>query len=500
MVWRHFQILCLNPLVSWKLHFSAARPQHAPDWSHPDTGPIRLASVAIAHLAERLAKQIGGCDPACAWAGGLLGPLGWHAVCAVDPDAAGDCSRAAERGSETQRQLWRFDAQEIGRRLARRWKLPGWLRAIVGYLGGPVHLAVEVGADQRLFQIVQLAVLLAQANGHNFGLTVGAECEELIQALSLTAESVCQVGAVWRSDCSNVGPLPPTENGESLLPALLEVAIDKRRLDDGPFAERLETEVDRLQQTLAEQRAVEAKRLHTLKLRAGGTGRGSGARDQQPTRRHFRPQSISAGQRRRCEPARLIAGHRPADGAHSSDPERTHAVCPPATSAPAAAGCARAVSRSRGDLPGQRRRARFGAKFSPRLPRDWSTPTRRCCAPLSVAWCAMPSKPRRPTAGCACISRMRTKAGTSRWKTAGPGRYRDNANTCSTRSIRAARPAGAAGWACPQPGALPANTTAKCALNRGPTVRRTSCWSCRVCRHGRIRRKRAPMTRERLSA
>jgi signal transduction histidine kinase len=238
------------------------------DWWQPDAAKIWKTGIAFALLAERLAKQLGGCDPACAWIGGLLAPLGWQSICAVDPEAVGDCLRLSaelDLAGEGQRQLWTYDSQEIGRRLARRWKLPGWLRAIVGYLGTPADLIAD-GADDRLFRVLQLAVLLAQANGHDLRLPVGTSCDELIETLGLSTEILQQIGAAWKSDCERI--YLPVEPDGLLLNELLTVAVEKRRMEDGPFAERLEEELDQLQQILADQRVSEEERLHGLKLRA----------------------------------------------------------------------------------------------------------------------------------------------------------------------------------------------------------------------------------------
>ncbi|MFL5339533.1 MAG: ATP-binding protein [Gemmataceae bacterium] len=234
------------------------------DRAHPDTQTVCRSGIAFALLAERLAHHVGGVDPACAWAGGLLAPLGWYAICAVEPEAAGECLRHREPTLAIQRQHWRFDSQEIGRRLARRWCLPGWLRAVGGHLGGT---AAEAGTDDRLFHVVQLAVLLAQANGHSLGFAVGADCDALMAALGIVADDARRLGSAWRDDCEDTS-LPADDCQDALLPTLLAVAAEKRRVDDGPFAERLEAELDRFQQALARQRADEALRLQGLKLRA----------------------------------------------------------------------------------------------------------------------------------------------------------------------------------------------------------------------------------------
>ena len=61
------------------------------DWNHPAVQPIYDACLTFAGLAQRLAERTGQCDPEAAWTCGLLAPLGWLAMCAVDPEAVAAC-------------------------------------------------------------------------------------------------------------------------------------------------------------------------------------------------------------------------------------------------------------------------------------------------------------------------------------------------------------------------------------------------------------------------
>ena len=242
------------------------------DWAHPDVAALHQAALAYARVSELIAQRVGGVDPACAWVGGLLAPLGWMAIAAIEPEAIGDCLRRpadADQLCETQRHIWGLDAEALSRRLARRWELPDWLRAIVGFLSLPAQDAIQIGADERLFRIVQLAVLLAQTNGHHLGLPVGGDCETLLADLGLSEEELNAIGTEWclfkslRTDQKTQAAA-----SHSLMPELLALAIENRRLDDGQYGERLESELDRLQQALIEQRRSESERLHKQKLRA----------------------------------------------------------------------------------------------------------------------------------------------------------------------------------------------------------------------------------------
>jgi len=246
-------------------------PAATVDWSKTDTYPVHQAALACASLAEALARRAGNCDPACCWVGGLLAPLGWFAVCAVDPEAAGDCLRLpvyADHLIEAQRELWRLDASAIARRLARRWRLPLWLGAVTGYLNLSANLAERVGASQRLFEVVQLAVMLAATNGHDLGLTVGTEYSALLGSLGLSENDLRRIGGEWLGKSQQSAPVAQADPHPALLPDLLALSIDKRKLAAGPFANRMEDEVDRLQEALASQQASEAKRLQKQKLRS----------------------------------------------------------------------------------------------------------------------------------------------------------------------------------------------------------------------------------------
>src|SRR5439155_7142929 len=112
--------------------------------------PTYQASVALATLARDRAVRAADCDPDEAWACGLLAPLGWLGVCAADPAAAAACladPQFPQKPSQTQRCRWGLDQAALSRRLARRWRLPDWLAAVVGCLRLPPDLARHFGAE-----------------------------------------------------------------------------------------------------------------------------------------------------------------------------------------------------------------------------------------------------------------------------------------------------------------------------------------------------------------
>ncbi|HLW64114.1 MAG TPA: ATP-binding protein [Gemmataceae bacterium] len=242
------------------------------DWSNPAVRPVYEASVHFARLAWLLAQRIG-CNPACAWIGGLLAPLGWLAVSAVDADSVGECLQGmipATRLAEVQRQNWGQDAPAVARRLARRWQLPLWLHAVVGYLGMPLEHAEALGTDERLFAIVQWAVTLGQVHDCCLGLAVGSDRPRLQAYLGLSTQDESAILNAWE-ELTESEPLPahwPEPHNEPLLLDLLAVASESRRRESRSFTERMEQEIDWLQQQLAELKSSEGERLNRSKLRA----------------------------------------------------------------------------------------------------------------------------------------------------------------------------------------------------------------------------------------
>jgi signal transduction histidine kinase len=265
-----------SPDISSAVLATALRRLDAPaasfvDWSRPDVVPVYRAAIAFARLAESLARTTGACDPFRAWAAGLLAPLGWLAVAAVEPEAVNECLREpvyADDLPRVQRQLWRIDAHAIARRLARRWDLPDWLRFVVGDLALPADTAVSLGADDRLFRVAQLAVAQAQANGYHLGLPVGTSDDELLRSLGLSADDLRKILHRWRDDSVATPEQWTDPHAEPLLPDVLAAALELRRREEGPSGESLEREIDRLHGALLAQRTTEAERLHRLKLRA----------------------------------------------------------------------------------------------------------------------------------------------------------------------------------------------------------------------------------------
>jgi signal transduction histidine kinase len=220
--------------------------------------------VHYARLSQKLAE--GRVDADHAWITGMLAPLGWFAICAVAPESAVQCLHAPahqENPAATERAWWGLDQSAIARRLARRWRLPAWLSQVIGHLSLPAETAQQLGADPNLLRVVQLAIALVEKDKQGLGLEVGTPFQDLLLALRLTPEDVKPL--VQEVLATSLPTWTPSLD-MPLLRDVLTLAAENRRLSDTPVLDRLEREVDRLHQTLADQRASEAHRLQTLKL------------------------------------------------------------------------------------------------------------------------------------------------------------------------------------------------------------------------------------------
>ncbi len=297
------------------------------DWTQPAVRPIFHACHEFARLASHLAERSGRGDPDNAWAAGLLAPLGWLAVAAVNPEQTAACLADPDlpaHAVSVQQKYWGFDHAGIARRLARRWHLPRWLVAVAGHLDLRVETAQILGADPDLFRLAQLAVGLAQRHGITLHLPVGGYPEELAAGLGLSASELAAVesevrdqeagvsdqksegGKRFKSDESSVtcdqprvarperwegrddptastpiedsGRATPSTTHHSslfthhspihlpLLRDLLLVAAENRQLGDAPVIEGLERDLDQLHRAFQEQATAEEHRLHARKL------------------------------------------------------------------------------------------------------------------------------------------------------------------------------------------------------------------------------------------
>ena len=256
-------VALLDSLVQQQSNYTVA----SVDWTQSGPASVRAHCYRHALLATELAERAG-CDDKQAWIAGFLAPLGWLGAAAVAPREVGEqlsVSRTLMDHLSWQRRVWGHDHAGLARRLCRAWRLPRWVTSILSHLGMRADLAARLGADPQLIRVVQLSILLLQERHAGLGLVVGANTSELLTSLRLHGGD---------AECSAVAALqatPPVLTWESpaqhtLLPEFLRLALENRRQNDAAWIERLQQELDHLQDALAQEGAVETNRLNNMKL------------------------------------------------------------------------------------------------------------------------------------------------------------------------------------------------------------------------------------------
>jgi signal transduction histidine kinase len=245
------------------------------DFNREAIRSIYLTAIHTAHFATELSLRCGKGDPERAWACGLLAPLGWLAISAVDPGSVASCLADVNfrRDPRTvQQRHWGLDQDALARRLARRWKLPDWLANVIGRLGLPVHHAESLGANAIDWALTRQAIRLAAKAGHDLGL-LDRDC---------SAEDASVLGGPAPQDLPGFPDHFLTSQwrdprNQPLLLDLLASAADNRRLRNSTLHRGLEAEIDSLHQALENQARTENDRLQSSKLAAlaefaGGAG------------------------------------------------------------------------------------------------------------------------------------------------------------------------------------------------------------------------------------
>lgn len=245
------------------LTFASARLRESPagvlDRAEPSVRSVLKLSNRAATIASLVAERAGGIEPARAVAVGLLAPLGWLALAAVDP------STIAAVGQDSAK------VASIGRRLARRWNLPTWLGSVVGHLDLPLDVAPVATADLATFALAQAALALAGTTGDGPTLSVGTPLRDAVKVLGIDGDAV----EILESDAAElIAEIAETDSAggnpfaEPLLLDLIQLATTQNRQGDATTLRNLETEVDQLHRALVERREEEETRLHARKLTA----------------------------------------------------------------------------------------------------------------------------------------------------------------------------------------------------------------------------------------
>ncbi|GIW82301.1 MAG: hypothetical protein KatS3mg105_4108 [Gemmatales bacterium] len=240
------------------------------DWRQHGLEPIYRHFVRLARLAEWLASRSGYSQPSAAWAAGLLAPLGWWALLALEPDHVVSSLQSPEfrtKPLDYQVKQWGIDVQSLTRRLCRRWRLPDWLVAVVSQLDLDFAEAYSDGLDERLFRIVQLAIAGVEQRERIVCWSVGGSIGDNLRQLGLSRSDMAElVEKVFSCEIALVEFQPPTSVG--LLPSLLELALENRRLQRQAIVEKLEAELDALHAAFRERKKTNEERLRAMKLHA----------------------------------------------------------------------------------------------------------------------------------------------------------------------------------------------------------------------------------------
>lgn len=243
------------------------------DWRHPAVLPLYQTALAIAHQSRILASATAACDEDAAWLAGLLVPLGWFAVAAVDPSAIALCRadpRFADDPAARQRECWGLDHGAITRRLIRRWQLPEWLGTIAGP-GEPAGCeAGPAGAESGLIATIQLGIVLAEWEGHSLGLARGINGAQLQQKLGLGPELLLATQDRFRAEEFGEIFNPDWQDPRQLTEVQADIhqEIARRRAGSTPFQDLLEQDRERLHNMLFQLRRGEEDRLRNDKLAA----------------------------------------------------------------------------------------------------------------------------------------------------------------------------------------------------------------------------------------
>ncbi|HEY1188061.1 MAG TPA: HAMP domain-containing sensor histidine kinase [Gemmata sp.] len=200
-----------------------------------------------------------------------LAPLGWLAVTATDAGAAREPlnNPGAPGALAAQAQAWGLDQNAIARRLAQRWRLPGWVATALGNLNLPLVVARALVPEVGLLAVAQLAALEAERRLHPLGLTEGTNRAELLTELKLTD---AQLEELWPAPTERAGaPVRTTDQNPHQVPLvanLLKLAGESRRRNGAALVMRLEDRHDELHRALAQVGGETDAQTRDAKLRA----------------------------------------------------------------------------------------------------------------------------------------------------------------------------------------------------------------------------------------
>ncbi len=240
-------------------------------WSDPLVQTLYQRAISVARLSHHLAVKTRQCDPDQAWLAGLLAPLGWLCVASVEPERTQDCFRQcqdARDSSLVQRERFGLETAAIARRLNQIWELPPWLATITGHLSLPRETLRELGGDEDLLLIVQLVLSLAERNNLGLYLRTSISPEEIQDHLNLDRSQIQQWFEEFYCFGQNLDFTWEDPHKQSLLPELLQLALQNRQLRSFSQVERLQQNVDVIQERFHDQLRREENHLRDRKLTA----------------------------------------------------------------------------------------------------------------------------------------------------------------------------------------------------------------------------------------
>lgn len=158
-------------------------------------GGLFKHSTEVAYLAELLAIFTGKAEPDQAFTAGLLHDIG---KTALDQAMADDYPLfyrkmiSHEQGDliGVEKEVFGFDHNEIGKRLAERWTLPETLKEVIAYH----HQPAQAEKNPEIVHIVFLANILCHcyAAGHSIASTYSVDLKDTLDILNISEEKIAQ--------------------------------------------------------------------------------------------------------------------------------------------------------------------------------------------------------------------------------------------------------------------------------------------------------------------
>jgi signal transduction histidine kinase len=292
----HLDWPCSQALTSGRLLSKAAtllqlQPQCLLPWQSFAWQRLWQWSSQAAQLAEQIAGRCRLVAAERAYWAALLAPLGWYAVAVVNQHSVGDIlwdPQALTAPRKRQRRTWGMDHAAIARRLAVRWRLPGWLAELCGTLHLSWSTVTKLIHEPHLWAIVNCSwnmLLRDEPAVQALGLIGPNDLQTLSRYLGVTlpAHPRHLLTAGVHTHTTNTRQNPPTtphlpsiaqqalpENPYQipLLVPLLRQAAGRRRCTSMQLVARLERQVDALHRTIARFDKQSMGQLRAAKLAA----------------------------------------------------------------------------------------------------------------------------------------------------------------------------------------------------------------------------------------